>query len=62
MIVAAVALLVLTAAARAANADAEANIAAGLGPPPGSTSCHDVLAETNEALRRCELSSRGLDE
>jgi|EP01046_Picozoa_sp_COSAG06_P014344 predicted outer membrane repeat protein len=71
MTVAAVALLVLTVAARAANADARTSIVSGFDDledlaPPGSTTClkwHDVLEETNEALRRCELSSsRDFDE
>ena len=64
--VAAVALLLLTAANRAANADAEASIVSGLDDlgdlgdlaPPGNTTCREVLEATNEALRRrCELGS-----
>jgi hypothetical protein len=65
-----VALLVLTTAARAANADAGPSIVAGLDDlddlaPPGSTAgLTTLLEETNEALciRWCELTSRGLDD
>jgi hypothetical protein len=71
-VMAAVALLMLTAMSRAGNTDAGLSIVAGLDDlndlaPPGPASWrHDVREETCDealqALRRCELSTRGLDE
>jgi hypothetical protein len=69
MAVTAVVLLMLVTMSRAANTDAGLKIVAGLNDlndlaPPGLASWrHDVLEETcDEALGRCELSSRCLDE